>query len=138
MPSPKNGTAASAVDPADPKAPTEADNADPGEVEKIKSEQRGTGQGKYGSLKSDKQPAPKSDAAPGDQPKKKDHWIEVQLVDEAGKGVAGEVYEIKVPEEQEPRKGTLDEKGLVRIENIAQGDCKISFPNLDQHAWDNA
>jgi type VI secretion system secreted protein VgrG len=135
MPAPKNGTAASAVAPADPKAPTEADNADPGEVEKIKAQQRGTNEGKYGSLKSDKQP-PKANPDPGAQPQKKDHYIEVQLVDEAGKGVAGEVYEIKVPDEEEPRKGTLDEKGLVRIENIAQGQCKISFPNLDQHAWE--
>ena len=40
MPSPKSGTAGSAISPADPKAAEEADVADPGEVAKIKAEQR--------------------------------------------------------------------------------------------------
>ena len=31
--------------------------------------------------------------------------------------------------------GTLDEKGLARLEGIEPGSCKITFPNLDEEAW---
>jgi hypothetical protein len=131
MASPKNGSAPSAVTPTEPKAPLEADKADPGEVEKAKAQDRGTGKGKYGSLKSP--PAPKRTEEVG----KEDSWIEIELVDESGKPVASEEYLITTADGK-PRSGTLDEKGLARVENIWRGQCKVTFLNLDKDAWENA
>ena len=36
------------------------------------------------------------------------------------------------------REGTLDEKGLARVEGIPEGSCKVTFPDLDKDAWEPA
>jgi hypothetical protein len=61
-------------------------------------------------------------------------WIEIQLIGEDGKGIAGEAYEIRLPGGTIVS-GTLDDGGVARVENIAAGTCQVSFPNLDQDAW---
>lgn len=65
----------------------------------------------------------------------KPHWIEIELVDEAGKPVAGEPYSITLPDGTTVADGTLDEKGCARVENIDAGNCKVTFPNRDKEAW---
>ena len=65
----------------------------------------------------------------------KPHWIEIELVDEAGKPVAGEPYSITLPDGTTVADGTLDEKGCARVENIDAGTCKVTFPNRDKAAW---
>lgn len=49
----------------------------------------------------------------------------------------GERYEIEVAGGQVVR-GTLDNKGFARVEGIEPGSCKVTFPKLDQEAWEPA
>ena len=128
MPSPKSGKAGSAVDPAAPKSAEEADKANPGEVDKIKSEQLQTKSGKYGS---EKVKTHKPD-------KKKKSWIEIVMVDEDKKPVPGQKYRITLPDGETVAEGTLDDKGFARVDGIDPGTCKITFPELDKEAWEPA
>jgi len=132
MASPKSGTAGSAVTPADPDQAQAADNADPGAVEAIKAEQLKTKSGKYGSVKSKPYKPPQTEG----EKKKKPSWIEIQLVDEEKQPVPGEPYQITLPDGETVAEGTLDDKGLARVEGIEPGTCKITFPNLDKDAWE--
>src|SRR5689334_21352012 len=111
MPSPKDGKAGDAVAPADPTAAKEADKADPGKVEEIKAEQRQTQTGKYGSVQT--QPN-----KPGDDPEKKTTWIEIEMVDEDNHGVPGQGYRLTLPDGKTVVEGTLDDKGVARVEGI--------------------
>lgn len=69
--------------------------------------------------------------------KEKTHWVEVELVDDAGQPLPGMAYEVKLPDGSVST-GTTDEKGVGRITNIDPGNCEITFPNLDQDAWEEA
>ncbi len=131
MPSPKDGKAGSVVDPADPKTPEEADKADPGEVEKVKAEQRQTKSGKYGSVPVKPYKPPGS----GEEEARKTSWIEIELVDEQGDPVPGQRYRVTLPDGETVSEGTLDERGLARLDGIEPGSCKITFPDLDKEAW---
>lgn len=134
MPSPKSGKAGSVVKPAKPDEAYDADSSDPGEVAEIKTEQIENKKGKYGSEKVES--FTKQDEEQGkDNPDKS--WIEIELVDEEDKPVAGEKYEIKLPDGK-VSKGSLDQKGSKRIEGIAPGTCQINFPDLDKSAWNKS
>jgi hypothetical protein len=61
------------------------------------------------------------------------HWIEIQLLDEDGEGIAGERCQITLPDRRRLLR-TTDRHGLVRIEKIAAGNCEVSFPDLDSEA----
>lgn len=143
MPSPQNGTAGNLVSPASPREAQEADVADPGEVEETKAQQQQLGTGKYGEIpvKPFKPCSDDGDAADGsgaDEPSKPVTWIAIQLKDQAGQPVTGERYRIEMPDGT-IAEGTLDEKGAARIDGISDpGSCKVSFPALDQDAWDSA
>jgi type VI secretion system secreted protein VgrG len=65
------------------------------------------------------------------------HWIEIELVYEnAGEPVPGEEYCIEMPDGAKVR-GMLNQKGWARVNFIKDpGNCKISFPGLDQDAWE--
>jgi len=132
MPSPKSGNAGSAVTPADPDAAKEADKADPGEVEKVKAEQRQTQTGKYGSVQVKPYKPPETE----EEKKKKKSWIEIELVDKKDKPVPGMPYEVRLSDGETVASGTLDDKGLARIEGIEAGTCKVSFPTLHKSIWE--
>lgn len=120
-----------------PQAPAEAQEADvanPGEVEKMKAEQRASGTGKYGSTKVDEAKAQEQDTS---SPEEKLVWIEIELVDQDGNPQPGEPYKV-VTSDNQTRSGTLNDKGFVRIEGIKKGTCKVSFPNLDKRSWSKA
>ncbi len=114
MPSPKDGKAGSLVSPATPRAAQDADKADPGEAAKLKAEQQQSGTGKYGStpLK-----AFKKGEVGTDDPDKPKVWVEIAMVDEDGKPVTGVRYQITLPDGT-TSEGTLDEKGVARVEEI--------------------
>lgn len=131
MPSPKSGKAGSAVDPAEPTKPQEADKADPGEVEKVKAAQRQAQAGKYGSVQTQPHKPPKTKG----EKAKKPSWIEIELVNKAGKPVPGEPYRVTLPDGKTVAEGTLDEKGFARVDGIEPGTCKITFPMLEKQAW---
>ncbi len=65
-------------------------------------------------------------------------WVEIQLVGEDGSPVPGVKYEITVPGKDQPIKGTLDAQGVGNVEGIDPGTCTITFPELDEEAWEPA
>lgn len=119
--------------PAAPEAAAEADVADPGQVEKIKAEQRKAQAGKYGSVKTE----PHKPPAGEEEKELKTSWIEIEMVGEDGKPRPGERYQITLPDGT-VASGTLDEKGVGRVDGFEPGACKITFPDLDKDAWEPA
>jgi type VI secretion system secreted protein VgrG len=120
-----SGTPANVVSPAAPAQAAEADNADPG----AKTEPLAAGA--VGTSKSD---APWHNANSPENKDKKS-WIEIELVDDAGKPIPGETYRVTLPDGSTVEEGTLDEKGCARIDHIDPGTCKVTFPRLDKNAW---
>jgi len=146
----KSGKAGKAVPPAASKKPEDADIADPGKIAEIKAEQQQTESGKYGSqkVKPFKPPAePEAEvveeSGPAGKPakegrqeeEKKTSWIEIELVGEDNEPIPGEKYRITLPDDS-VAEGTLDEKGLARVEGFEKGTCKVCFPDLDKEAWE--
>jgi len=57
------------------------------------------------------------------------HWIEVKLVDEtSGEPIPNARYEIELANGQ-LRTGRLDDSGMVRLDDIPPGECKVNFPD---------
>lgn len=64
------------------------------------------------------------------------YWIAFELLGEDGTPVPWEAYRVEMPDGSVAT-GYLDRCGRARIENISiSGDCLISFPALDEKAWD--
>lgn len=133
MPRPQSGKPGSPVPPTDPQKPEPADKADPGAMNEIKAEQRQNERGKYGSVPLSNYRKPTDP----EEKKKKPGWIEVVLVDEENKPVSGARYRVTLPDGTVAG-GSLDDKGLVRIQGIDPGSCQITFPDLDKDAWKKA
>jgi uncharacterized protein (DUF2345 family) len=129
----KGGKSINPVAPPAPEAVAEADVADPGKIAEAKAEQIAKKKGKYGStgLPAHKPPKLQSE----EEKQEKTDWIEIELLDEEGNGVAGEKYEIELPDGS-LAKGTLDGNGFARVEGVKPGECKVSFPELDESAWE--
>lgn len=64
-------------------------------------------------------------------------WVEVQLVDMAGNPMKSARYTIKLPDGS-LQEGFLSQEGIARYDNIDPGICEISFPDLDEEAWEPA
>ena len=54
---------------------------------------------------------------------------------EADNPVAGEKYKIAPPDGR-VKSGTLNQNGYARAEGIDPGASEVTFPNMDQEAWD--
>jgi hypothetical protein len=130
---PKDGKAVKPVAPAEPDEAQDADIADPGKMAEIKAEQIKNKKGKYGSEKVKPYKPPTEEEVEDEEEKKT--WIEIEMVDEEDEPVTGEKYRITLPDDS-VAEGTLDGKGFARIEGIDSGTCKVSFPNLDEEAWE--
>lgn len=127
MPSPKSGNAPAAVSPAAPKEALDADKANPGEMDKEsgkKKDESGAGG------KPHKKPSSQEEA------KEKKSWIEIEMVDQEDKPLAGVPYRITLTDGETLAEGTLDEKGFARVDYMEPGSCKVTFPTLDQEAWE--
>ncbi|MCH2240622.1 MAG: PAAR domain-containing protein [Aquabacterium sp.] len=57
------------------------------------------------------------------------HWIEVSLRNKQGIPFAGEEYVIVDPQGSRYT-GRLDGEGYARIEDVAPGECEVTFPSL--------
>ncbi len=69
--------------------------------------------------------------------KTKKHWVEIILVDMEGKPVPNVKYKITPPGGGAPKEGVTDQHGQGGYWNWDNsGEWKISFPELDQDAWD--
>jgi hypothetical protein len=64
----------------------------------------------------------------------KTSWIAIELVDDDGKPVPGESYQVTLPDGTTSQ-GSLDEKCRAKISGFDPGSCKITFPDLDKDAW---
>ena len=64
-------------------------------------------------------------------------WVAIQLVDENGQPVPGEPYRV-TPASGPPIEGVLDANGSARIEGVAPGTCKVTFPERDKDGWRTA
>jgi hypothetical protein len=60
-------------------------------------------------------------------------WIEVALVDQDNKPVAGAHYRITLSDGKE-KVGNLDSSGMVRFDQIPEGFCLVRFPDVDGNA----
>jgi type VI secretion system secreted protein VgrG len=128
-----------------PIAPAEAeiaDNADPGDKAPTYKQQReamsasdaaSANAPSHGSSTSNSSSSSTGGGAGEDEKKKS--WIEIELVDDKGKPVPGEKYRVTLPDGSTLAEGTLDEKGLARVDGIDPGNCQVTFPNLDKNTW---
>ncbi|MBN2563417.1 MAG: type VI secretion system tip protein VgrG [Phycisphaerae bacterium] len=74
---------------------------------------------------------------PEEVEERKTTWIEIELVDESSQPVVGERYQITAPDGETVKEGSLDKLGQAHVTlPEPQGTCQISFPNLDQEAWE--
>mgnify|MGYP000134853111 CR=1 FL=1 len=128
----KGGKSISAVAPPKPAEAFGADDSDPGKIAEVKAEQAKKKAGKYGSTGLPAHKAPKNQTE--EEKQEKTSWIEIELLDEEDKPVPGEKYEIELPDGS-MAKGSLDGNGFARVEGVKPGECKVSFPELDESAW---
>lgn len=64
-------------------------------------------------------------------------WIEVQLVDEDDRPVPGVRYRIELSDRR-VRSGSTNANGVIRYDRLPGGTCKLTFPDLDESAWELA
>ena len=61
-------------------------------------------------------------------------WIQIELVDAAGRPVPDEAYRVELPDGG-IREGRLDAAGRAYIGDIKPGQCRVSFPEIDANEW---
>ena len=71
---------------------------------------------------------------PAQEPEEQ-HWIEIELLDDEGKPVAGERYFVELPDGSS-LSGRTDGQGRARIEGVDPGTAKVSFPDLDKKMYE--
>jgi hypothetical protein len=64
-----------------------------------------------------------------------ENYIHIRLVGEDDVGLPGIRYRLLLPD-QSIREGTLDGAGSAIVRGRFSGTCKVSFPELDAHAWE--
>jgi len=79
---------------------------------------------------------PASGAA-GSDPPADGTFIELELVDTDGKPVAFASYSVTASDGKVVS-GALDAEGRARIEGVAQGSCKVTFPDFHGDEWSAA
>ena len=116
---PKSGKPGSLVAPLVPAEAQPADDAKPGSVSRFEAEPI----------------TPHKPDKDKDKDPEKKHWIEIKLVDQDNKPVAGEECKVKLPDGTYDT-GSLDNDGFVRIDGIDPGGtCQVTFPKLDGGSW---
>ncbi len=76
------------------------------------------------------------DGSPSLGPAPPPPWIEIEMVGEDDQPIPGLAYELELPGGT-VRKGQLGDDGRTRVEGFTgEGDVKVTFPDLDQDAWE--
>ena len=125
---PVGPVSASATSPEAPAAPIDSDEVTPGHDTTYNPDAQ-----EYAAVEVESTPASPVAGEPAEPVETT--WIEIELIDEADQPVAGERYELKLPDGK-IRKGTLDANGLAHVEGLPPGECQICFPDLDSAAWE--
>jgi hypothetical protein len=103
---------------------------------------QGTFQAAAGGAQPQQQPPPNTplqdeEAAkqgkPPPQPEQK-HWLEIELLDDENKPIAGERYFVELPDGSK-LSGRTDSQGRARAEDVDPGTAKVSFPDLDRKTY---
>ena len=118
---PKSGSEGTIVAPAASDEAMEATTDQPGKNTR------------YGAEAAEEEP--QEEEAAEEQAPEETSWIEIELIDEADQAVPGSYYEITAPDGK-VHDGTTDADGCARVDPVAPGTCQISFPKLDQEAWE--
>lgn len=67
------------------------------------------------------------------------HWIAIEMVGADDRPIAGAAYRVTLADGATRVEGKLDVRGKARVEGLVDaGACKVSFPELDQDAWEDA
>lgn len=66
-------------------------------------------------------------------PREEKSWIAIELVDEDGEPYVGDV-EITLPDGRKVR-GSSNAKGLLRLDGIPAGNCRVTLRGLDASSW---
>jgi len=72
-------------------------------------------------------------ARPGDD----DAWFEIRLIGEDGEPIPRERYDL-VTADGRVHAGFLDDDGVARVYSTRAGIGDLTFPDLDEHAWERA
>ena len=133
-----SGTPGNLVSPISPTAPAVADDGKPGDKGAMsrsgQSSAAGSGAGGGAAGAGSSSNAPWHDPNnPSNKDKK--NWIEIELLDKDNKPVPGEPYRVTLPDGQTVAEGTLDDKGVARVDGIDPGSCKVTFPQRDKRSW---
>ena len=73
-------------------------------------------------------------AAAEETPAEETHWIEIELLDDAGKPVANELYVVELPDGSAIQ-GRTGSDGRARVDGVDPGTAKVSFPDLDKASY---
>ncbi len=71
---------------------------------------------------------------PEPEPEPERTFIVIKLVDDDGKPMAGARYRVEMPDGA-IREGRLNSSGEARENHIVPGECKVTFPDLEDSAW---
>ena len=66
-----------------------------------------------------------------------DGVVDIRLLDDAGKPIAGERYQVTLPDGT-TMEGCVDDAGRARLEGLPRGNYKVTFPRLSSDAWNKA
>lgn len=121
---------ARATSPESPESPNEADSVEPGsdttysggEEQEAADPIASVPGGQFEQTEHESEPDPTS-------------WIKIKLVDMEGEPVPSEKYRVVTPG-GEVKEGTLDANGEAYVRCDEPGECEISFPELDESAWE--
>jgi hypothetical protein len=64
-------------------------------------------------------------------------WIEILLLDMANQPIPGVRCTVTLPDGS-TRETRLDTRGIARLDDLDPGTCQVTFPDLDQEAWEPA
>lgn len=78
-------------------------------------------------------PQPKF-AEPEPEPEPERTFILIRLVDDEGNPVPGARYRVELPDGA-VREGRLNSSGEARENYVVPGECKVTFPELEDSAW---
>ena len=62
-------------------------------------------------------------------------WVEIELIGMDGSPIPGELYRLTLPDGT-VQEGRLDANGRAAVRGLDPGDCTVSFPALDEEAWE--
>jgi type VI secretion system secreted protein VgrG len=104
----------------------EADKADPGEMAKIKAEQRAKKKGKYGRTK--------VDPSGGEEPPPGKTWYEFKLISDDGQPIKDEKTKV-VLSAGGPQQQTTNPDGVVRVETDEGVSADAQYPDRKDVEW---